>query len=274
MDIIKKKVGIYNYTKLDGSKYFTSLYKPDNRNDVFYIKIENNGNRKNRDLQIPNFLDSVKGGNNNCGLRTNAYYDSRVDYSFINAWSSKNNLSWSVNQDGYFLNNKKYNGPYSQHSKECTDGDNHIHIFKAVYKYDYTRGRHNLIILYSQKNNGIPILVEYNKYNKASIKRVSGSHKNYIYYGESRSRELLNESAITYFKRLLFLAKKLDVANKYDYEKGAYIRPYIRPRNQVPNLVAAPANTLNIKPATLKSFPKSVPKSATPKSATTNPVQL
>ena len=139
--MILMKTGIFNFTKKNKKTFFTTLYK--SKDGSLYIKLNNKIKNKLR-----------KGGDNHCGLRHDGKTSRDLDI-FVDSWMKKeHNLSWSDNQDGYYLNNNIYLGPYAANDIKCTDFNNHIHVFSAYSNTNIDKKGdkyYEICIKYSQK---------------------------------------------------------------------------------------------------------------------------
>jgi len=222
--MILKKAGIYNSIR-NKKSYYTTLYK--NKN-TFYVK-------KNEILfKIRSKPRVKKGGDNNCGLR----YDDKTNdalNNFIQVWSDQPaNVSWSTNQHGYYINSNRYEPPKHKHDMICTDHLNHIHIYSADIWRDFN-GRYNIQISYSQKNKGIPVLLDFNpeKINDPLkvIVGVIGQNKNYNYLGDSYNLEDLFKGAINFFNRLFKEIKKYNDHIERDHHARRF-EPYPMPKRR------------------------------------------
>jgi len=103
------------------------------------------------------YLNNIKGGDNNCGIRIEESdtYKHELLNMIAQLWILKLNcsVSWVKKQKGYFLM------PYVKYdpdidytnNKKCTDFNNHIHIYD-IEQIDYGKNKDKYILYLSLKH--------------------------------------------------------------------------------------------------------------------------
>jgi hypothetical protein len=149
--------------------------------------------------------------------------------------------------------------PPSKHKHDmiCTDHLNHIHIY--IYSVDIWRdfnGRYNIQISYSQKNKGIPVLLDFNpeKLNNhlKVIVGVIGQNKNYNYLGDSYNLEDLFKEAINFFNHLFKEIKKYNDHIERVHHARKF-EPYPMPKRRSLSLVRRSPTRNDIGPMRIKN---------------------
>jgi len=191
--------------KVSVNNDFLNLYEDERDKRNYYILFNGKVFPRNKyGIQL------LRGGKTVCGLKDNAMDERTIYFPFIDAWvSMRNNIAYNNNgrQPGYFINNNEYKGPYEKHDKACDDSYNHIHVVRCNYIFDRDTNKHVLIVLYSQKLNGLGISVQYDKPNEPSVLLARGKIRNSIFYCEAPSHDILMRSAVYFFKSMMDIAK-------------------------------------------------------------------
>jgi hypothetical protein len=191
-----KKIGHFNIIK-NNKNILKKLYK---FKKSFYIK------KNNKFIKIKSRPIVNKGGvNNNCGLRYDGKSSRDLD-EFMKYWMTKPaNVAWSKGQDGYYIK-RDYIKPINKTDKRCTDKDNHIHIFECYIWQNRETGNYSIDIGYSQKNRGVPIIVDFDEMNSSAhpnfLLNVKGIERNYRFIGRSKNRKRLFMMASFFFRRV------------------------------------------------------------------------